>query len=1268
MSQMSSRINTCTSGITLASWNVRGMGHPIKRGRVFSHLKMLKADIIFLQETHISPTQQSTFRARWISQVFQASFSSKARGVAILFKKNIPFHLEKMIADPQGRYIIVSGHINSFPLTLINIYGPNFDCPDFFRKIFGLIPLALSENIIMGGDFNCYLDPYLDRLSTKTPPTLATVQTLNNLLKAGNMVDIWRLCHPTGRDYSYYSHVHKSYTRIDYFLVSSELVSKVCNVKYHNILISDHSPITCELQNIVSKPAYAWQFNSNLLSDPAFVNYMKVKFAEFAEFNDTADVSDSTLWETLKVVVRGYILAFESSKKKEMNRRLVEIENMLKITEQKYKSSLSISDYNKILQLRYEYNTILRQRVEHLLLKLKRKQFELGDKPEGLLARQLRGIRAKQAIHRIQSRSGDLITDHKEINNRFRDFYTELYSAKFSASESELDSFFKDLALPRLSDSARESLDSPVTQSEILEAIKSFPSGKAAGPDGFGCEFYKFFSSKLCPFLRRMYDESIVNKQFPDSLYHANICLLLKKGKDDTDPASYRPIALLNFDQKIISKIMANRLAKHISEIIHPDQTGFIPGRFSFCNVRLLLNAMRVAQKSNSTAAVVSLDAQKAFDQVEWPYMLYALRKFGFGDFFIDLVKAIYLHPSSSILTNADRSTPFSLQRGVRQGDPLSPLLFNIALEPLAVGIRKHPDIRGIKMGDLEALVILYADDLLLCISDPVSSIPSLLEYLKLFGQLSGYTINWNKSELMPLSQNFDPNLLASFPFKVAREHLTYLGLQISWDPKTIFRLNFQAALEKLRTDVERWKLLPLSLIGRINAVKMITLPRILYIFQNLPIFLPNSFFQQLDAIVSSFVWAQKTPRISKMHLQKASVDGGLGLPNFKHYYWAANARAISFWQLGSREGLILNSTPLWVKYEAGSVTKTSLPVFLFSKVSPSNTLINNNFIIKNSLKILNQIKRFTNAPLTSVYTPIMCNHFFLPAKMDKAFSVFESKGLRTIEDLYVDGTFISFNQFKDKFNLSHIHFFRYLQLRHYVRQNISHFESKPSDHTLFGFLHTDPTSKQLISHFITVLRSTPDTTKFREAWAREIGSEITEEVWVESLSRVLCCSVNSRYRLIQFKVLHRLHYSRTKLHKIFESISPLCERCKIEEGSLTHMFITCPVLQTFWSRIFDWLSKILEIKLDFDPIIVICGCSALSSTFPYKIQQVVMAAMIVAKKLLLLNWKSPSAPSFKHWLAEMLNFASMEHLCSRRPSAQKYINHIWNPIISYFK
>ena len=140
--------------------------------------------------------------------------------------------------------------------------------------------------------------------------------------------------------------------------------------------------------------------------------------------------------------------------------------------------------------------------------------------------------------------------------------------------------------------------------------------------------------------------------------------------------------------------------------------------------------------------------------------MFKALKRFGIGDSFITWVKMLYLCPKSSVLTNGDKSGPVELQRRVRQGDPLSPLLFNVALEPLAIEIRSHRGIEGIKIGEMESRVGLYADDTLLYLSDPEVSVPPLLDFINSFGTLSGYTINWGKSEFMPLSDSLDPRFL----------------------------------------------------------------------------------------------------------------------------------------------------------------------------------------------------------------------------------------------------------------------------------------------------------------------------------------------------------------------------------------------------------------------------------------------------------------------------------------------------------------------------
>lgn len=160
--------------------------------------------------------------------------------------------------------------------------------------------------------------------------------------------------------------------------------------------------------------------------------------------------------------------------------------------------------------------------------------------------------------------------------------------------------------------------------------------------------------------------------------------------------------------------------------------------------------------------AALSLDAEKAFDQVEWAYMVAALERFGLGNKFISWVTLLYEHPSSSILTNQERSTPFLLHRGTRQGCPLSPLLFAIAIEPLAIAVRNSPSITPVRLGNIDHCISLYADDIVLFLFQPERSIPALLDLVKSFGEISGYTINWQKSEFMVLGVDLSSQFLQS--------------------------------------------------------------------------------------------------------------------------------------------------------------------------------------------------------------------------------------------------------------------------------------------------------------------------------------------------------------------------------------------------------------------------------------------------------------------------------------------------------------------------
>lgn len=220
----------------------------------------------------------------------------------------------------------------------------------------------------------------------------------------------------------------------------------------------------------------------------------------------------------------------------------------------------------------------------------------MGEKADKLLARQLKGVISDRAIHKISSSTGQLLTDHKQINDRFFSFYSQLYISRSIVTGTDIANFLHTLDIPVLSEFARLDLETEFTLEEIKNAIRSFPGGKACGPDGFGIEFYKTHIDVIDPLLLRMVNCSVKNGTFPHTLYDAHICVLLKKDRDETNVSSYRPLSLLNSDQKIIAKVLSNRLKKYIGTLIHPDQSGFIPDRFSFSNTRCLLNLMYCIQ------------------------------------------------------------------------------------------------------------------------------------------------------------------------------------------------------------------------------------------------------------------------------------------------------------------------------------------------------------------------------------------------------------------------------------------------------------------------------------------------------------------------------------------------------------------------------------------------------------------------------------------------------------------------------------------------
>lgn len=838
------------NGLNFLTWNCRGINNPVKRSKVLHHLHQLNAHIIFLQETHLKVSQHSSLRCRWVGQVFHSSFQSKARGVAILLHRSVPFTCSNVIADRNGRYVIVSGRLFNTNVLLVNIYAPNWDNGDFFKSVFSTLPDMSSHMLIIGGDLNCWLDPHLDRSSTNPTALSTSARVVRTFMSDYAVSDPWRLFNPSSKVFSFFSPVHHTFTRIDYFLVDDRLLHSISSCSYNPIVISDHAPVTMVVAfqaAINLRPP--WRLNTHLLSNEDFVNFVSNQIDFFLSTNKTPNISASILWETLKAYIRGEIISYAAYERKLKNDRLSLLTRSIAQLDHVYAVSPSPDIYKERLAFQAEHDTLLTDQVTELLVKSRSTYYEQGDKASRLLAHKLRQVSSSHLIPKVRTSSG-ISLDPKEINDEFKRFYQILYTSENEPDAVELDDFFHSLAVPLVNQDLVEKLEQPITIEELSNAVRSLQSGKSPGPDGYSAEFYKKLFPKIAPILSEMYNEAFVNGNLPQTLNLATISLILKKNQDPLDCASYRPISLLNVDYKILAKLLAIRLESVLPSIISPDQTGFIKNRHSFFNLRRLFNIIYNLSTTNTSEAIISLDAEKAFDRVEWKYLFHTLNKFGFGSKFITWIRLLYSSPQASVRTNNTQSNCFPLQRSTRQGCPLSPLLFALAIEPLAMALRSNPLIKGIVRYGHEHKVSLYADDLLLYVSDLSVSVPAALTIIKSFGHLSGYKLNLNKSELMPLNVAAKKSPLHNLPFRIAHDGFIHLGVHVTDKFDKLFQANFAPLLARTKEDFERWSLLHLSLAARTNSIKMNTLPKFLYLFQCLPIFLPNAFFEKIDGLI----------------------------------------------------------------------------------------------------------------------------------------------------------------------------------------------------------------------------------------------------------------------------------------------------------------------------------------------------------------------------------------------------------------------------------
>lgn len=405
------------------------------------------------------------------------------------------------------------------------------------------------HHIVLGGDMNCVLSPVLDRSSPKVIGDSKSAQTIKAFLRTSGIADVWRFRNPSTKSYSFFSPVHKSFSRIDYFFIDKKLLPNVTDCEYQPVVISDHGPLTMMVRIPGVAPSHRpWRLNPLLLFDDSFVTFIKSEIEFFLAHNQTPGISYSLIWESLKAYLRGQVISYCAKQRKLCTSRLMQLADDILKLDMLYSVSPSDVLHKQRLTLQMEFDLLSTHHAENLILKSRHKYYEHGERAGKVLAHQLRQRTANQYISEISDEQNMKHTDHSEIVMYFYNYYSHLYTSESPKEKPILDSFFQNLEVPQLAPELVTKLEEDVSTEELVTAIKSMQNGKSPGPDGFPSEFFKTFSGTLTPLLLSVFNESLLTNSLPPTMREATISLTLKSEKNPSHCSSYRPISLLNTD------------------------------------------------------------------------------------------------------------------------------------------------------------------------------------------------------------------------------------------------------------------------------------------------------------------------------------------------------------------------------------------------------------------------------------------------------------------------------------------------------------------------------------------------------------------------------------------------------------------------------------------------------------------------------------------------------------------------------------------------
>lgn len=824
-------------------------------------------DFGFIQESLISDENVfESLASRWSGPCFWSPAIGKQGGVLVFVSENFEGKITTWRRDSNGRVLSLLVSHMGINYNLVNIYAPTDASAraDFFRSLHGYF-LPHSTPII-GGDFNCY-DNALDKFGGN----VNLFKELTTFKSCFQLSDAWRQKHPRATQCSWFNSDLSIGSRLDTFVIPRAFVPTVQRCEISPCALSDHDFVDISF-NLSDSPEYGpgvWKINNSLLLDESFCSMMRDLIDRHLEFKHVF-ITPQIFWEELKTSIRYETIKFSKAKRRELSREQVSITNRLIILKQLLvQGDLSVREEIKILES--SLSTLFTREFEGVKIRSRAKWLEEGEVPSSYFFKLQQEKRSKNLISSILNSENIEVSPQQELEKAHVDFYSALFSREDINMQTQ--SFLFSQVTRKLSQADRDLCEGDLLLSEATTAAKEMNKNKTPGPDGLSAEFYLTFWQRLGPVLVEIFNSCLENSELCESMKTSATRLVFKKG-DKNNLKNWRPISLLNVDYKICSKALSCRLAKVLDVIVDPDQTCSVPGRSIASNLMLLRDSLDYINITNETGILVSLDQEKAFDRVDRSFLMNLLQHFGFGPSFCNWISTLYNGANMQIIVNGFLTDKIDIQRGVRQGDSLSPMLYVLCVEVLACLVRNCADIEGFLLPGAKGRqfkISSYADDMTSLVKNP-RSLHYLFQAVSLYEQGSGAKLNLSKCEAMWLGAWRD---CEDQPLGLTWvKKMKVLG--VFFGTSDVERDNWNARLDKLEKSLNLWKTRSLSMVGKALIINVLGISKLLYIARVL--IPPKWVFDRFNKLVWPFLWGSKIETVARKTLHCDISKGGLGI------------------------------------------------------------------------------------------------------------------------------------------------------------------------------------------------------------------------------------------------------------------------------------------------------------------------------------------------------------------------------------------------------